>query len=171
MALTEKLSAIGDAIRAKTGGTELLTLDEMPTEIAAIQTGGSGGGSFSPETHDVVVLSNISRKQIDGVYYAWTDYENYVTDIDDIEFIILYFPGTNSYFYCKGLMTGKDADNCLSCFTGSLGGSGNRVSIYDNGVRMMFNSGLGVQLQKSTGDFYTIPQYVSIYCVIKKGAA
>lgn len=40
MALTNKLSAIGDAIRAKTGGTELLTLDAMPTAIAGIKTGG-----------------------------------------------------------------------------------------------------------------------------------
>ena len=40
MALTNKLSAIADAIRAKTGGTELLTLDAMPGEIEGIQTGG-----------------------------------------------------------------------------------------------------------------------------------
>ena len=40
MALIDKLNAIGDAIRAKTGGTEKLTLDEMPTQIQAIQTGG-----------------------------------------------------------------------------------------------------------------------------------
>ena len=39
MALTDKLNAIGDAIRAKTGGTEKLTLDQMPTEIASITTG------------------------------------------------------------------------------------------------------------------------------------
>lgn len=43
MALIDKLSAIGDAIRAKTGKTALLTLDQMPTEIAAIETGGGGG--------------------------------------------------------------------------------------------------------------------------------
>ena len=36
MALTDKLTAIGDAIRAKTGGTASLTLDEMPAEIASI---------------------------------------------------------------------------------------------------------------------------------------
>ena len=42
MALIEKLNAIGDAIRAKTGGTEKLTLDQMPTEIASITTGGEG---------------------------------------------------------------------------------------------------------------------------------
>lgn len=36
MALTSKLSAIGDAIRARTGGSKLLTLDEMPNAIAGI---------------------------------------------------------------------------------------------------------------------------------------
>ena len=46
MALTNKLSAIGDAIRGKTGGTELLTLDQMATEISNIQ---GGGGDFPSE--------------------------------------------------------------------------------------------------------------------------
>lgn len=40
MALTSKLSAIGDAIRAKTGKSEQMTLEQMVTEIASIQTGG-----------------------------------------------------------------------------------------------------------------------------------
>lgn len=40
MALIDKLSAIGDAIREKTGKEDLLTLDEMPAEISAIETGG-----------------------------------------------------------------------------------------------------------------------------------
>lgn len=40
MALTDKLTAIGVAIRAKTGKTALMTLDEMPTEIASITSGG-----------------------------------------------------------------------------------------------------------------------------------
>lgn len=43
MALTDKLTAVADAIRNKTGKTDLLTLDEMPTEIAAIETGGASG--------------------------------------------------------------------------------------------------------------------------------
>lgn len=42
MALTDKLTAIGNAIREKTGGTDLLTLDQMPAEIASISTGGGG---------------------------------------------------------------------------------------------------------------------------------
>ena len=40
MALIEKLTAIADAVRAKTGKSDKLTLAEMPTEIESIQTGG-----------------------------------------------------------------------------------------------------------------------------------
>lgn len=36
MAITDKLTAIADAIRAKTGKTDSLTLDEMVTEISSI---------------------------------------------------------------------------------------------------------------------------------------
>ena len=39
MALTDKLTAIADAIRSKTGTTEAMTLDEMVTAIANITTG------------------------------------------------------------------------------------------------------------------------------------
>ena len=42
MALIDKLTAIADAIREKTGKTEGLTLDQMPTEIEGIQSGGGG---------------------------------------------------------------------------------------------------------------------------------
>ena len=41
--LQEKLTAIGDAIRNKTGNTEKLTLDQMPGEITGIKTGSSNG--------------------------------------------------------------------------------------------------------------------------------
>ncbi len=41
MALTDKLTAIAEAIRSKTGKAATMTLDEMPTEIAGIETGGS----------------------------------------------------------------------------------------------------------------------------------
>lgn len=41
MALTDKLTAIGNAIRSKTGDTEPLTLDGMVTAIEGISTGGA----------------------------------------------------------------------------------------------------------------------------------
>lgn len=40
MALTDKLTAIGDAIRTKTGETAKLSLGEMPEKIKGIKTGG-----------------------------------------------------------------------------------------------------------------------------------
>lgn len=40
MSVNEKMTAIADAIRAKTGGTELLGLDAMAQAIAALETGG-----------------------------------------------------------------------------------------------------------------------------------
>lgn len=40
MGLIEKLTALAEAIRGKTGGTELLTLDQMVTEIEGIEVGG-----------------------------------------------------------------------------------------------------------------------------------
>lgn len=46
MALIEKLTAIADAIRSKTGKTNGLTLDAMPGEIEGIETGGGGDTSI-----------------------------------------------------------------------------------------------------------------------------
>ena len=56
MALTDKLSAIGDAIRAQTGKEEKLTLDQMPDEIAGIS--GGGGGASAPVLAPLTVTEN-----------------------------------------------------------------------------------------------------------------
>lgn len=48
MALTDKLAAIGDAIRAQTGKEEKLTLDQMPDEIAGISGGGGVDANIVP---------------------------------------------------------------------------------------------------------------------------
>lgn len=56
MALTDKLTAIANAIRAKTGKTANMTLAEMPAEIASIQTGITPTGSITltdENTYDV----------------------------------------------------------------------------------------------------------------------
>lgn len=45
MALIDKLTAIADAIRGKTGKAEEMTLDQMVTEIASISGGGGGNGA------------------------------------------------------------------------------------------------------------------------------
>ena len=90
MALTDKLSAIGNAIRAKTGGTELLTLDAMPNEIASIETGGGGeiqpmvltgdqnyGCSGSIAANYIKLYGNtISTKDLASTDYMFYNYQN-----------------------------------------------------------------------------------------------
>lgn len=49
MALTDKLTAIADAIREKTGSTNTMTLDEMATVIQNISVGSGGSGGSSGE--------------------------------------------------------------------------------------------------------------------------
>ena len=52
MALTDKLAAIANAIRAKDGSTALMTLDQMPEKITAITNGGGATEPYVEETYD-----------------------------------------------------------------------------------------------------------------------
>ena len=52
MALTDKLTAIADAIRSKNGGTDAMTLAQMPEKITNIQTG-TDTGDATAEAGDV----------------------------------------------------------------------------------------------------------------------
>lgn len=54
MALTDKLTAIADAIRSKGGTTDQLTLAGMVDAINAIQTGGGSGGGQAFQYGSVV---------------------------------------------------------------------------------------------------------------------
>ena len=58
MALTDKLEAIADAIRAKTGKTTTMTLTEMPTEIASISSGGGGDELADLLTNKITTLNS-----------------------------------------------------------------------------------------------------------------
>ena len=57
MSVNEKMTAIADAIREKTGGTDPLTLDAMAEAIAGIETGG-GGASGIVLVDETVTLAN-----------------------------------------------------------------------------------------------------------------
>lgn len=56
MALTDKLTAIADAIRGKTGKSDGLTLDQMAVEIAGIQ--GGGGGASVQDALELLAAGN-----------------------------------------------------------------------------------------------------------------
>ena len=65
MALTDKLTAIADAIRAKTGKSNTMTLDEMATEISSI----SGSGSSTVDNRRYFVKDT---KRVDNTLKLWS---------------------------------------------------------------------------------------------------
>lgn len=116
MALTNKLSAIADAIRSKTGGTHLLTLDQMPEAIRSIETG-SGGGI--PE--EALTISGICdyRFTKDGWNWFIDEYKNDITtkDITNASHMF-YFNETSNIPFDINLEKGKNVD-VSSIFSGS----------------------------------------------------
>lgn len=74
MALIDKLNAIGDAIRAKTGKSEKLSLDDMVTEIGGISGGGGsiivGGNLFNAE--ETVIDMYITPSGAETSYRGWS---------------------------------------------------------------------------------------------------
>ena len=62
MALINKLEAIGDAIREKTGTSDLLTLDQMATAISGI----TGGGEVDIPEEAFVISGNCAYKFANG---------------------------------------------------------------------------------------------------------
>lgn len=69
MSVHEKMTAIADAIRIMTGGTEPLTLDQMPGEISSISGGGATGIYMAQVTpasdlSELVVTHNLGTSDI-----------------------------------------------------------------------------------------------------------
>lgn len=106
MALTDKLTAIGDAIRSKTGGSDLLTLDEMPQEIQSIQT---GGGGTSEELDTLIVIEGVDSSPSITKYETQSDgdirqyafcYCQYLTQVDipNISYV-----RDSAFYFCNGL--------------------------------------------------------------------
>lgn len=105
MALTEKLSAIGDAIREKTGKEELLTLEQMSLEIASIVSGGGSSGDFELTEGTITPTSETQELRLpwekDSLPLFWVcvrqDFDTYVTPDNPATEAIL---GGIVYFTC-----------------------------------------------------------------------
>lgn len=109
MALTDKLSSIADAIRGKTGKAEEMTLDQMATEIAGIETGGGGGIVL---LHRAEVTEPVSLIQVDPT----EDWKNY-----NLIVIVprMLTPNTSEWLCCKTLV-GLNTYNEYIGTTGSI---------------------------------------------------
>lgn len=95
MALTDKLTAIANAIRAKTGGTSELTLDNMATEIAniSVETGSSNDNKTyivkdTKRTYDNFKLWSYKgfagNANFQAVAPYTTSYQTFTTDVMDL---------------------------------------------------------------------------------------
>ena len=72
MALINKLEAIGDAVRAKTGDTDKLTLDEMATKINGMKPG--------PTTSDLTITGDCGNRFANGGWdWVIEKYGNQIT--------------------------------------------------------------------------------------------
>ena len=169
MALTDKLTAIGDAIRSKTGGSELLTLDEMPQEIQSIQTG--GGGEVSEELDTLTINPTTITSygtQSSGEIRDYAFYNCYSLTSIDIPNIVAV--RTYSFQNCTSLtevslpnvvrMLGSTFRGCESLSRAELGSildvSG-AFSFRDTALDTLILRGNGVSQLTSTNIFQSTP--------------
>lgn len=73
----ETLTAIGDAIRSKTGGTDILTPAEMVTAIEGIEAGGGSGNGGNSDVDEMMLLDEWHDWEGEPPFYSyrkWIDY-------------------------------------------------------------------------------------------------
>lgn len=107
MALTDKLTAIAEAIRAKTGETGTMTPAEMPGKIASIETGGGSGATDAivvteRDANGNAVTVDMSGFQGDVWKYqfygdSWLEEVIMPTQCKSV--------GNNAFYMCKNLET------------------------------------------------------------------
>lgn len=149
MALTDKLTAIADAIRSKGGTTEQLTLSGMVDAINAIQTGSGGGtglaydmGEFVLEADTtggpppVYITHNLGEKP--GFILVWTDDYVGVTNPDETNATSLGFVWFNQIMGLE------------NWFTSNSHGEGTTVNFTQN------KGSTGMNVMKPTSGSYTL---------------
>lgn len=145
MALIDKLTAIADAVRAKTGGTELLTLDQMAAAIGGI----SGGGGVTGLAYDMgeFVLDADSTGfgkiyhnlgELPGFVLVWTDDYVGVTNPDTS------FPTSLGFLWMDRIM------GLANWFTSSVSGDGTTVNFTQS------KASTGMNVVKPTSRTYTM---------------
>lgn len=109
MALTDKLTAIGDAIRSKTGKNEPLTIENMVSEISNLEIGSNGFPNKMEWIIDTSRPINSSISFVDGKFIYWSSsgssdshfnisldgisWKNISTGIPNMDGLLCYFDG------------------------------------------------------------------------------
>lgn len=124
MALTDKLTDIADAIRAKTGSSSTMTLDEMPTNIANIPTGVSNvyTTTYTLSEHN---SGNVSLCTLPDSVYAHKDDDNFTV-------VIINTTPTS--------IQANDDYNIMACNNTNLPKQNGSYTVYGKGLRKSASS-------------------------------
>lgn len=98
MAITDKLKAIANAIRLKTGNSDLMSLDDMPTQIASIESG-------STDTRFKELVEGTITDIVDDTITKTASYAFYSTSLVMVSFANLTSLGSYSFNKCIGLVS------------------------------------------------------------------
>ena len=94
MALTDKLTAIGDAVRQKSGTTEKMTLDQMATAVNNLEI------NSAPNVEEISIDKNGTYTPTEGVDGFNKVIVNVPVDLGDLPADLLHLTGNQSYrFY------------------------------------------------------------------------
>ena len=97
MALTDKLTAIGDAVRQKSGTTEKMTLDQMATAVNNLEI------NSAPNVEEINIDKNGTYTPNEGVDGFNKVIVNVPVDLGDLPTDLLHLTGDQSYrFYGDG---------------------------------------------------------------------
>ena len=91
MALIDKLTAIGNAIREKTGTTDLIPLANMPQAILNIESGGGASEGNYKEAFNGLVNASFMNSNIDRIdfYIAnpFTSHNNFLRNTRNLKYV------------------------------------------------------------------------------------
>ena len=91
MALTDKLTALGDAIREKNGTTDPMTLDQMTSAVQRLEIGST------PNVEEITIIENGTYTPNEGVDGFSRVVVNVPVDLGDLPEDLLHLTGNQSY--------------------------------------------------------------------------
>ena len=168
MSVHSKMTAIADAIRGKTGGTNPLTLDQMATAIAEIQTGGGGGDNTLLES---IVMGTATSVSLGEQVTTIKDhlFEN-VTTLKEFDFSHIQAIRTEAFKGCTSLKSITIPDGVAEIGGSAFYGCTSLKEVYCKpttppaGSRYMFDKSYPIiYVPRNSVEAYKAAQYWSDY--------
>lgn len=167
--LNELFTGVADAIREKEGSTEAIAAADFPSRISALAT----GGGFNTEQYDVIKLNKVKYSYIGSVSncYLWEGWDDYITDINNIEAMI-FMHNTTTYYFVKNI-TGTFDENgiaALPAFAYSSNGAYHFASTTNYQFWISEDTGYAY-FGKEGGEYISNSSYTTPFYIIMKKEA